>query len=91
MMFQELSLRLKRFDCQRNSGSTVLASLAKLAMDSWMYSGALRMMVMKTAATLMKMKLAIAMMVHPLTHSIYSDGDGDVDSSNITMQCIDET
>ena len=67
MMFQELFLRLKRFGCQRNSGSTDLVSLAKLAMDSLMYSGALTVMVMKTVAALMKLKLAM-MIHHPLTH-----------------------
>ena len=67
MIFQEPCLRLKRSGCQRNSGSTDRVSLAKLAMDSLMYSGALTMMVMKTSATLMTLKLTM-MSHHPLTH-----------------------
>ena len=39
MMLQELFLRRKKFGFLRNSGSTGRASLAKLVMDSSMFSG----------------------------------------------------
>ena len=41
MMLQGLFLRRKRFDFLRNSGSTGRASLARLVMDSSMFSGGL--------------------------------------------------
>ena len=73
MMFQEPSLKLKRFGCQRNSGSTDRVSLAKLAMDSLMYSGALTMMV-----TLMKLKLTMAIMIHHPLPRLTIGPDGEV-------------
>ena len=49
MMLQGLFLRRKRFDFLRNSGSTGRASLARLVMDSLMFSGGVMMAVMMTA------------------------------------------
>ena len=49
MMLQEPFLRRKRFGFLRNSGSTGRASLARLVMDSLMFSGGVMMAVMMTA------------------------------------------
>ena len=78
MIFQEPCLRLKRFGCQRNSGSIDRVSLAKLAMDSLMYSGALTMMLMKSSNI---DDTEINNDESPPTHPLPSDGDEH--SSNI--------